>query len=84
MSWTVEWEPPADREFLSAWVDAPDPAVPRLARDEAIRRLAVDPYTAGRHLAEGLWRADVPPLAVYYTIDPAGRRVVVSNVGHLP
>jgi hypothetical protein len=55
----------------------------RTASDTAERVLANDPFSAGQHLAEGLWRARVPPLMVYYTIDPDQRSVVIMNVAHI-
>ena len=83
MNFAVAWEPDVRRELHSVWATAPDPKAVRDAADEIDRRLAADPYGSGRHLAEGLWRTVVPPLAVYYTIDPIQNAVVISDVAHI-
>jgi hypothetical protein len=65
------------------WATAPDPAAVRQAADTAEQLLATDPFGNGTPLAEELWRATVPPLAVYYTIDPDQQSVEISNVAHI-
>ena len=83
MSFTVRWHPTGRGELHQVWVTAPNPAAVRAAAEAAERILANDPFGSGQHLAEGLWRAVVPPLVVYYSIDTAQRVVVISNVAHL-
>jgi hypothetical protein len=64
------------------WATAPDPAAVRSAADTAERALTANPYDAGRHLVEDLWRADFPPLVVYYSVDSMRQTVAISNVAH--
>jgi len=80
MSFAVGWEPPALHEFHELWAVSPDPAAVRAAREEAERLLGADPVGAGRHLSEGLWRIEVPPLVFHYTIDPARQLVEITDV----
>lgn len=35
---------------------------------------------AGRIITEGLWKVSLPPLVVYYTVNPIERIVEISNV----
>ena len=83
MNFTVKWESAGRSELHQLWVTSPNPAAVRAAADTAERMLAGDPFGSGQHLAEELWRAVVPPLVVYYTIDPAQQTVVISNVAHI-
>lgn len=83
MNFTVTWEPDARSELHQIWATAPNPTAVRTAADSADRNLAADPFGHGHHLAEDLWRAVVPPLLVYYTIDPDQQSVVISNVAHI-
>jgi hypothetical protein len=76
----VRWEPDARHELHLIWATAPDPAAVRSASETAEQALAADPYDAGRHLVEDLWRADFPPLVVYYSVEPSQQTVVISNV----
>jgi hypothetical protein len=82
VSYTVRWEPDARHELHLIWATAPDPASVRSASETAERALAADPYDAGQHLVEELWRAAFHPLVVYYSVDPAQQIVVISNVAH--
>ena len=80
MNFTVRWRPDAYTELTQLWAVAPDPAAVRDAREEAERLLGADPSGAGRHLSEGLWRLQVPPLLVHYTIDQDRRLVEITDV----
>lgn len=50
------------------------------AQAQADQLLARDPIKYGRHLSEGLYSIDVPPLVLTYTIDQANRLVEVTWV----
>lgn len=84
MSWTVKWDPPIYIKLTHLWILAPDPPAVREGRDAVDRVLGTDPHAAGEHLSEGLWRAEVPPLVVYYEIDAHARLVKITNVATLP
>jgi hypothetical protein len=54
------------------------------AQARADRLLSRDPVANGRHLSEGLYRLDVPPLVLHYAVDLLGQSVEVTNVRALP
>lgn len=76
----VEWEPAAEDELARIWLRSSDPFAVTAAQAQADRLLSRDPIHHGRHLAEGLFTIDAPPLTLNYTIDPANRLVEVTWV----
>jgi hypothetical protein len=62
------------------WMSSSDRAAVNAASNQADRLLARDPYGNGRHVAEGLYQIDCPPLAISYTIDDAQGLVQVEAV----
>jgi len=82
VNFTVKWEAAIRHELHELWAVAPDPAAVRVAADTAERLFGIDPFGAGRHLSEGLWRVDVPPLVINYTIDPDQNEVKITDVFH--
>ena len=81
----IEPEPEAESQLAAIWASAGllRPAVTR-AQDSAERKLANDPAGFGRHLGEGLYRLDAPPLVIYYSIHPDERVVTISEIHLLP
>ena len=77
----IEPEPEAEKQLAAIWASAGSlrPAVTR-AQDSAERKLTNDPQRFGRHLGEGLYRLDAPPLVVYYTIHPTERVVKITEI----
>jgi mRNA-degrading endonuclease RelE of RelBE toxin-antitoxin system len=78
--YTVDWAPGVIRSLADIWVNAGDrKAVTKAAAriDELLER---DPLGNGRHVHEGLYRLDVLPLTVFYSVDEANRRVEVVEV----
>jgi hypothetical protein len=76
----VEWLPAALEELARLWLLASDPEAITKAQNEADQLLARDPIKYGRHLSEGLFRLEVQPLILNYTIDFQNRRVEVGWV----
>jgi hypothetical protein len=76
----VEWEPAAEDELARLWLQSSDPQAITQAQAKADQLLSRDPLKYGRHLSEGLYCIDVPPLVLTYTIDSAKRLVEVSWV----
>ena len=76
----VEWETAAEDELARFWLRSSDPQAITAAQAKADQLLARDPVKHGRHLSEGLYCPDVPPLAVIYAIDSAKRCVQVTWV----
>jgi hypothetical protein len=83
-AYEIEPEPEAEIQLAAIWASAGSrrPAVTR-AQDSAERKLTNDPVGFGRHLGEGLYRLDAPPLVIYYTIHPAERIVKITDI-HFP
>ncbi|HJZ54449.1 MAG TPA: hypothetical protein VKE74_05800 [Gemmataceae bacterium] len=67
-------------ELHQLWAISPDPAAVRTAADTAERLLAADPVGNGRYLSEELWKIEISPLAIYYTIDPSRQHVQITDV----
>jgi hypothetical protein len=80
----IEPEPEAESQLAAIWALAGSlrAAVTR-AQDSAERKLTNDPVGFGRHLGEGLYRLNAPPLVIYYTIHPAERLVKITEI-HCP
>jgi hypothetical protein len=76
----VEWEPAAEDELARIWLRASAPPAVTIAQAQADQLLSRDPIKYGRHLSEGLYSIDVPPLVLTYTIDLANRLVEVTWV----
>jgi mRNA-degrading endonuclease RelE of RelBE toxin-antitoxin system len=81
----IQLEPEAEDQLAAIWTAAGGrrDAITR-AQDTADRRLAADPFRYGRHLSEGLYRLDVPPLVIYYTVLTDARVVKVTEVYDRP
>jgi hypothetical protein len=76
----VEWDPAAEDELARVWLRSNDPQAITAAQARADQLLARDPFKYGRHLSEGLYCIDVPPLVLSYTIDQAKSLVEVTWV----
>jgi hypothetical protein len=76
----VEWEAPVEDELARIWLRSSDPQAVTTAQAEADLLLSRDPLKYGRHLSEGLYCIDVPPLVLTYTIDPVYHLVEVTWV----
>jgi hypothetical protein len=82
--WTVEWGPSAEQELARLWMLADDPQAVTIAQATIDRLLGQNPVRNGRHMAEGLWVLCVPPLTVFYRLDPAQRLVHVDEPRYTP
>jgi hypothetical protein len=84
-TFSLEPEPEAEDQLAAIWNSAGSlrDAVTR-AQDAAERKLSNDPMQFGRHLGEGLYRLDVPPLIIYYSINLSGRIVKISEIHFRP
>jgi hypothetical protein len=80
----VEWDPAAEDELARIWLQSSDPQAVTAAQAQADQLLARDPMKYGRHLSEGLYSVDVPPLVLTYTVDPANRLVEVTWIRSSP
>jgi mRNA-degrading endonuclease RelE of RelBE toxin-antitoxin system len=77
----VEASEEAEHQLARIWISAgADRSAVVAAQHDAERKLAANPTKAGRHVAEGLYRLDVPPLVVYYTILRAERIVRITEI----
>lgn len=80
MSFHVTWDPEAQKDRAYLWATSPDPAAVRAACDAAEAALRDDPYRSTVPLSEGLWKLVVPPVMVYFDIDPDARAVTITDV----
>jgi hypothetical protein len=82
--YAVVWEPDAEDMLALVWLAAPNRNAVAAAQAAADALLATDPLAYADHVREGLWRPTVLPIAVYFSIDEAARRVEVSAVRLAP
>ena len=84
MPFTVDWDKDPEDELARIYLQASDPMAVTQAQARADKLLAANPTGNGHHLSEGLYRIDVWPLVLNYTIDPARRHVQVTWVKYSP
>lgn len=84
MPFTVEWDTDAENELARIYMQASDPMAVTQAQARADKLLASNPVGNGQLLSEGLYRIDVWPLVVNYTIDSARRHVQVTWARYTP
>jgi hypothetical protein len=77
---SVEWPPEVLSDLADIWLNAPNRQAVTDAEAEIDRLLCRDPHTKGLHLSEGLYRLDVAPLVVTYTVDLTQHHVEVTSV----
>jgi hypothetical protein len=70
----------AEDELFSTWENSPDRNQVAEAANEADRILATSPRERSVYLGEDLWRLEVKPPRVYFTIREQDRIVEVTNV----
>ena len=81
---TVQWEKLVLGALADIWIDAPDRQAVTQAEAAIERLLERDPLNAGEHLSEGLYRLDVHPLRVFFTVDTDKALVQVTGVKYRP
>ena len=80
----VQWVLHARTLLAAAWLAASNRNAVTRAQHAIDQALANDPKTAGRELAEGLWRIEVSPLVVFYEIDDTSNTVTVTDLAFIP
>ncbi len=81
----IKPEPEAENQLAAIWATAgPLRGAVTRAQDSAERKLTNDPVGFGRHLGEGLYRLDAPPLVIYYAIHPTDRVVRITEIHFRP
>ena len=81
---TVVWLHEARNELADCWLAASDRSAITGAANLVDRQLAVDPSNRGVYVSENLWRIDIEPLRVYFSIAQDDRLVEVTNIVVLP
>jgi hypothetical protein len=76
----VDWTPAATAALAAGWMQAPDRRALTVAQTRIDQLLTQNPAGAGVHRSEGLYRLEVPPLTVLYSIDENAKAVEVSDV----
>lgn len=77
---TVVWDDDALDELTRIWLASRDRDTVTGAAAEVERQLADTPAAAGEHVAEGLRKALVPMLEVYFSVSHEDRLVHVAAV----
>ncbi len=80
MNYTVVWQPTAENQLATAWVDATDRGAVARASDRVDRVLAVDPAHEGESRDRGRRLVFVPPLAVTYEVIEDDKLVRILRV----
>ncbi len=69
----VEWDSYVEDELAEIWIVASDRDAVTAAQAAGDKLLSSDPYGAGTHVSEGLYRIRIPPLSMIYSIhEPQG------------
>jgi hypothetical protein len=80
----VDWDTSAEMQLADIWLHAADPKAVTQASARTDNLLEQDPVNNGQALSEGLFKLEVRPLIVYYTIDQVKRSVRVSDAFYRP
>jgi mRNA-degrading endonuclease RelE of RelBE toxin-antitoxin system len=84
MSYQVIWSTAALRQLAALWMAASNRMEITRAQSRIDKALALDPKSAGKEIADGLWRIRDDPLLVYFEINDAHRILRVTDVYVLP
>jgi hypothetical protein len=79
-SYTVVWNPTAERQLTEFWLACSNRAEVTGAADEIDRRLAIDPSNEGESRNAGRRVLILKPLVVIFRVHEADRIVKVSQV----
>jgi hypothetical protein len=80
MSFTVVWRPLVEQDLATLWMNAPDRNAVAAAADAIDATLRRDPLGQGESRGGSTRILIAPPLAVYYDVSEADRRVSVWAV----
>lgn len=83
-SYVVDWTDAALDMLADIWTQASNRSAVNAAQNHIDALLARDPLGGGQPLGEGLYKLVVPPLKVFYSVDPAKKTVEVSVVSYIP
>ena len=79
MPFTVVYSSKALDQLANAWMKALDKNALANAANGLERALKNDHLKAGRHLSEGLWIAQWPPLLAYFEVSADDRLVTITD-----
>ena len=80
MPFTVVFSPGALAQLSDAWLAVSDKAAFSAAEERLERLLRRDPQQIGRHLSEGLWMAQMPPITLFFEILVEDQLVRVTEI----
>jgi hypothetical protein len=81
MSYTVVWNPDAERELAEAWLNAPDQALVTRTAHGIEQVLAREPLTYGESRKSSVSRvAFESPLGIDFEVIEDDKRVIVTSV----
>jgi hypothetical protein len=76
----VDLAPGVRDQLMLAWLAARDKKAVTMSYDRLEANLRRDPWSVGKHLAEGLWLAASSPLRVYYEISEKDLVVTITEI----
>jgi hypothetical protein len=77
---SVDWPPDILASLADIWLQASDRQAVTNAETHIDRLLSRDLLGQGIHISEGLYRLEVPPLIVTYTVDLTRHHVEISSI----
>jgi hypothetical protein len=80
----VEWPPDILSDLADIWLRAPDRQAVTDAQARIDQFLGRDPLGLGDLLSEDLYRLELPPLIVTYTVDSDQGKVTIESVRSVP
>jgi hypothetical protein len=69
-----------ENNLAALWIQGPDRAAITAAQHQIDQKLAADPETHGKHLAEGLWVLEIPPLKAFFEIHELDKQVIITSI----
>jgi mRNA-degrading endonuclease RelE of RelBE toxin-antitoxin system len=78
----IRWELVAEDDLAAIWLATPERTEVTTAQAVADQLLSLNPYALATHIAEGLWRIQVLPLVLVFSVDEATRTVLISGVNY--
>jgi hypothetical protein len=80
MSYRLKYRRRASQSLANIWMSAADRDAVTRASDRLERYLKNDPLGVGESRAGRMRVVFIGPLAVFYTVDPAARQVIVTDI----
>ncbi len=80
MSCSILWRQEAEEHLAEVWLRSAARPQVVAAVGEMESLLRRWPVGAAEHLSEGLWRLDVSPILVYFSVDPDQSQIIIEGI----